>query len=83
MLFSQAGFLPPSPSTGSLKGLIRQFLVCFLIRRLTRTGQDSRFCEYQGEEGERDLGRGSLRVFWGGVLGPRGFLKAQEISDRL
>jgi len=23
-----------------------------------------RFCEYQGEEGERYLGRGSLRVLW-------------------
>ena len=28
-----------------------------------------RFCEYQGEEGEIELGRGSLKVFWG-VLEP-------------
>ena len=26
-------------------------------------GQDSRFCEYQREEGEIDLGRSSLMVF--------------------
>ena len=32
-------------------------------------GQDSWFCEYQGEEGEIELGRGTLLVF-GEFLGP-------------
>ena len=42
-------------------------------------GQDSRFCGYQGEKGEIELGRGSLRVFGR----PSGLLKAQGFSERL